>query len=197
MNLHQRLFDGSLRPYWAGGVQGFSKRRELPGGKVLHSAEVTGIVLPLSVHRKYLSGNAGHRHTFGMGLGFPDLRHYFPLLMHDPEMSKGWGGLEDDIKEAALKSMHWGGAPRSRSLARAAPPGGALQMRVASRMIRDRESGEKLANAESDSLSGEVARVLPIRDVSGTRMRMEQVGSPANFYLTPFAARWSKDPDSV
>jgi hypothetical protein len=194
MKFHQHMYDGSLRPHWAGPVSVASSHRNMPQGKRLHSVEMSGIVVPSDVSRRYLPGGSGHNHTYAMGLGFPDLRELFQPILEDSELSKGWEGMERSIKEAAQSVMGFGSRLPRGALARAAVPPNALHLKIAGQLIRDRFTGDKPNNAQPDTLTGELTKVFPIKDVSGTHMRMQPVGSPASFNLTPNSGNWSRSP---
>jgi hypothetical protein len=197
MDLYHLLFDGSLRPRWAGPVTVVSRNRNIPPGKEMHSVELSGVIVPVHVHRKYVHGIAGIQHTFGLSLGFPDLRdHFLPLAQHS-RISKGWEGLEDAITAAALRTMKWEKRPSTTSLNYAGLPPNALHLRLVGQRLRYRNNQARGEIAEPDVLAGELIKTFPIRDVSGTRLRMQTVGSPASFKLTPSIANWSRDPRSL
>jgi hypothetical protein len=199
MDVYHQMFDGSLRPHWAGPVTMSSRRRSLGHGKQGHAIEVEGVVVPVHVPGRFLPQGA-HRHTFGMGLGFPDLSGHLLHPSRDPAMAKSWAGMEQAIAGAAAKTMGWDGSMPSRNVRLTGLPPYALHLRMSGMIPRNlgQKSGDhEPIDPEHLSLTGELTKVFPIRDVSGVRFRMQTTGSPSSFKVSPGMANWSRDPGAL
>ena len=193
MNIHTRLFDGSPRPTWAGPVTTQARPRGR-GAKRSQAVEVSGVVLPVQVHPRYLpGGSAGHGHTFGLGLGFPDLSSHLLDPSRSPQLSRQWARMERTIAESAAHLLGWSSPSSSRGLIHTPTPEQALHLRVTGQVPLDDED-ERALHDPSFALSGEVSKLRPVRDVSGKRLRMQQFGSSSLFHVNPLNASWSRDP---
>lgn len=191
MDLHNALFDGSPRPSWAGPVTTLARPRSRRGRRS-QAVEVSGVVVPVQVHPRYIPA-AGHGHTFGLGLGFPSLGSHLLNPSRNPQLSRQWARMERTIAESAAQLLGWRERPSSRTLIHAPTPGNALHLRVTGHVPMDGDD-EELAHDPAFSLAGEVAKLLPVRDASGRRLRMQQVGSASVFHINPLHASWSRDP---
>jgi len=196
MELHHELADGSIRPNWAGPVTVLSRRRGRPG-HASQAIEVSGVVVPVQVHPRYLPVGSVHQHTFGLGLGFPDLSEHLLDPSHNPGLSKNWAKMERAIAEAAAKTMGWNGSLHPQRAGLAGLPPNALHLRLTGDVPRGKNRDEQKGSEEPDSLTGELTKVYPIRDVSHTMLRMQTVGSPSSFRLTPMSGSWSRDPRAL
>jgi hypothetical protein len=195
MNLHHQLFDGSWRPPWAGPVTVMSRRRSVRPGRMSQRVVLSGVVLPVRVHPGAVP-SSGHQHTFGLGLGFPDLsNHFLNASPRESRLTKSWATLENTIAEAAAQVMGWGGSIHPRDLSRADLPRNALHLALTGEIIRDRNDAPN--GVEPESVTGELTKVFPIRDVSGRQLRMERTGASATLKLTPHLANWSRHPGSL
>lgn len=193
MDFYHQLFDGSLRPPWAGPVTLLSTRHYLGRSKRGHAIQVAGVVLPVQVPAKYLPSGS-HRHTFGMGLGFPDLSENILDPERHSELSKSWAHMEQMIAQAAAKTMGWGGSVHPRRLDMAGLPSNALHMILSGVIPGDKQHKDLTPGSEQNSLVGELTKMFAIHDVSGRRVRMQRTGSPSSFKVSPFAANFSRDP---
>jgi hypothetical protein len=193
MDFHHQLFDGSLRPNWAGPVTVLSTRHFLGRSKPGHAIKVAGVVVPVQVPKKFLP-SGGHQHTFGMGLGFPDLS----ANILDPEshssLAQNWARMEQMIAEAAAKTMGWGGSTQTRNLGRLGLPANALHLLLSGVIPRGKQEKAPAPGSEQNALLGELTKMFAIHDVSGKQVRMQRTGSPASFRVSPFAASFSRDP---
>ena len=203
MDLHYSLFDGQPRPSWAGPVTATTRKRILRPGKRSRHIELSGVVLPVEVHPRHIpSGSRGH--TSGLQLGFPDLSEGLLHPGKRPDLSKHWTGIEQAIAESAARTMGWGGHAKSYQLPHAGVPDRALHLCIAGEMPEEGDPDEeepgagKFGNAlRMKSITGELTKLFPIRDPSGTRVRMQRVGSPSLFLVDPFSAGWSRDPRAL
>ncbi len=197
MELHQQFADGSLRPSWAGPVRIQSRKRNVRPERQLHSVELSGVVVPVQVHPRFLPA-PGHQHTFGLGLGFPDLSKFFlNPSARQSKMSNSWAAMEGSIAAAAAQVMGWGGNVQPRQASRSQLPANALLLQLSSSILRERKDSDQDRILEPDSLSGRLTKVFPIRDVSGRMMRMQTGGASSRLRLTPFMKNWSRDPRSL
>jgi hypothetical protein len=186
MTNHRYLYGGASRPVWAGPVHSASSRRLIAGGSSVHSVDVAGLVVPVSVGAQ--TGASGH--SFGLGLGFPDLGKEFSD-MH-PGLWDSWGRLENVLTQAATNTMAWDAPPGPRQAARTSAPLHALKLSITRRRLTDPRSAPR-----PDTLVGKISKMFAIRDVSGTKLRFESAGAAANFTLTPSSAHWSRDPRTL
>jgi len=184
---HGRIYGGSPRPQWAGPVQAVSREHSGGQNQVTRSAELSGVVLPISVP------SAGS-HTFGQSLGFPHLGEALPDM--PPETWKSWSRFEQVVSEAAAGLMGWQGPQPHHRAAQMSTPDQALHLRLVGRTVHSTSQGEE-PSLRAHGISGEVSRVFNIRDVSGRQQRYESAGSSASFQVTSGGVHWSKDPRSL
>jgi hypothetical protein len=196
MDLHHHFFNGVNRPGWAGPVTAETRKRRR-NGSTQQSVELAGVVLPVNVHPRYLPAGSLDRHTFGLGLGFPDLSE--SLL--DPDlregMSRQWSGIEQKIGAASAQLMGWGGKSDPRTANLSALPDFALHLMLKGTLPNADPDKARDPLDPSEIVSGEVSKVFPIRDPSGSKHRMQRVGSPLAFTVSPFNSTLSRDPASL
>jgi hypothetical protein len=189
MRVQHTLYDGSVRPGWAGPVTVQSHRHPGRQGRPSRSVDVSGVVLPVEVPGRYRQGSGSHSHTGGLSLGFPDLTEH--LLSH-PTFSRQWSRVEPTIASAAAQVMGWGSPSAPRSAARSGVPDNALELRLSGMLPR--EGMEDEFDPDEYPLIGSLHKVFPITDVGGRNLRMQSVGSPANLRVGRSAASFSRDP---
>jgi len=192
MKLVHHFHDGSPRPSWGGQVAHYTRQRAIAPDRTLISQEMSGIILPVQVHPRFLPPSVGH--TAGMGLGLPNLRGNFLSASSNSALGKNWKKMEDSISEAAIQTLGWQGKLHPHQAGRAEIPPSALHLLLSSRQVVG-ENSEAGDTDEPDRLTGELTKVFPISDPSGTRVRMRKLHSPARFHVTARSLNWSKLPD--
>jgi hypothetical protein len=192
MGLHHHLVGGAPRPHWAGPVTELELGRGRPGRRG-RSFRIAGVAVPVDVHPRYLPPGVSHRHTFGLGLGFPNLSGHLLHPGRDPRLSQQWSGVEQRVASAAARLMEWNGRARPREAGMTGVPPAALHVMLGGEIPPDDGETDGLPNL----LTGAVTRMFPIRDVSGTQVRMQAISSPAKFELTPYTTTWSRDPAAL
>ncbi|MCK9919345.1 hypothetical protein MXD81_60465 [Microbacteriaceae bacterium K1510] len=165
-------------------------------GRRGRSFQFSGVVVPVAVHPKYLPPGVNHRHTFGLGIGFPNLSAHLLHPGRDPRLSQQWSGVEGRIASAAAQVMGWSTRARPTAASMADIPANALHVLLNGEIPPDDDEA-RLRQGDPNMLSGELTKLFPIRDVSGSRVRMQAISSPAKFELTPFGASWSRDPAAL
>jgi|GEM_PF-3759561 len=194
MKLLHHFHDGSSRPQWAGAVTHVGRQKSSAATST--TTELGGVVVPVCVAGKYLPA-AGRGHTFGLGLGFPDLSQHFLASSGNSHLAQRWKQMEDAVTGAALKTMGWKVKPYPHQLSGIGLPAHVLHLRLVPGLHRRKGDREEEAGAEPDIVTGEISKLFPIFDASGTRMRMERISSPSSFRLTPHHCSWSKHPSGL
>jgi hypothetical protein len=192
MSLHDRFYDGSQRPAWAGPVMAESRRHRLRYGRYVRGVHVSGIVLPVHVHPRY-PPVPGHGHTSGLGLGFPDLSEF--LL--DPsrfggQLSRQWSSIERAIGQSASRLMGLSGQQMPRDFRGARPPMHALELTLEGELPEDERDESAVGG-----FRGDLNSVFPITDPSGARVRMQRGGNVSRLHVGPLSSGWSRDPRTL
>jgi len=189
VNSHPQFYNGVPRPHWAGAVHSISRQRISGLNQVSRSAEISGLVIPVSM------GPSASPHSFGQSLGFPDLREHLTDL--EPEIWKNWTRLEQAVSQAAASLMQWKGPGHPRQAFLSGVPENVLQLRASARTLKStapENTGQLLRPA---AISGEVSKLFAIRDVSGSQLRFESACSTCSFQITPSSVHWSRDPRTL
>jgi len=188
VNSHRRLYGGAARPPWAGAAKSTSSRRATTSNREVHSTELSGLVIPVSL------ASPGGSHTFGKGLGFPDLGEQMPDV--HPDLWKNWVRLEHVLSQAAAGTMGWNGPRSPQRVSTSGAPETVLHL-VATRQVVKSRDGQTSGPRRGDAISGEIRKMFAVRDVSGSQLRFESAGSSANFEVTPSSLHWSRDPRTL